>query len=129
MIERWGAFVARRALAVLLAGLVVRRRRRQPTGSASSTTSPRAASTTRTPSRRASWPLEQETFGNQGVDVVAIYSSEELIADDPAFQAEVERVVAGLCARHDEPGASPTTRCPIGRRRAWSAGTGTPPRC
>ena len=30
--------------------------------------------------------LERDTFGNQGVDVVAIYSSDELAADDPEFQ-------------------------------------------
>ena len=42
--------------------------------------------------------LERDTFGNQGVDVVAIYSSDELTADDPEFQAEVERAVAGYTA-------------------------------
>ncbi|KAA1428881.1 efflux RND transporter permease subunit [Nocardioides antri] len=39
---------------------------------------------------------EREIFGNHEVDVVAIYSSEELTADQPEFQAAVEAVVADL---------------------------------
>ncbi|MBA3782119.1 MAG: MMPL family transporter, partial [Nocardioides sp.] len=42
--------------------------------------------------------LERETFGNRTVDVVAIYSSDDLTADDPAFRGEVESVLAGLPA-------------------------------
>ena len=95
MIERWGSFVARRALAVLLAGLAVAvaaggvrlRRLRLAVPGRLRRHGLRVG--------RASWPLEQDTFGNQGIDVVAIYSSEDLTASDPEFQAEVQRVVEG----------------------------------
>ena len=40
--------------------------------------------------------LERETFGNRGVDAVAIYSSDDLTADSPEFRAAVEDVVAGI---------------------------------
>ncbi|MEZ0581111.1 efflux RND transporter permease subunit [Nocardioides sp. MH1] len=39
---------------------------------------------------------ERAVFGNHDVDVVAIYSSDDLTADDPRFRAAVEDVVAGL---------------------------------
>src|SRR3954469_4402368 len=39
---------------------------------------------------------EQQLFGNKSVDVVAIYRSKSLTADDPAFQADVERTLAGI---------------------------------
>ncbi len=39
---------------------------------------------------------EREIFGNKAVDVVAIYSSEDLLVSDPAFRAEVEDVLAAL---------------------------------
>jgi RND superfamily putative drug exporter len=39
---------------------------------------------------------EQELFGNKNVDVVAIYRSKTLIADDPAFEREVQQVLAGV---------------------------------
>lgn len=39
---------------------------------------------------------EQAAFGNQGADVVAVYSSKKMTVDDPAFRAEVQRVVAGF---------------------------------
>jgi RND superfamily putative drug exporter len=38
---------------------------------------------------------EQDLFGNKNVDVVAIYRSKTLAADDPAFQREVDDVLAG----------------------------------
>jgi len=39
---------------------------------------------------------EQALFGNHAIDVVAIYSSDELTADEPEFRAAVEAVVADL---------------------------------
>ena len=39
---------------------------------------------------------EQDLFGNKNVDVIAIYRSKTLTADDPAFQSEVDRVLADL---------------------------------
>lgn len=41
---------------------------------------------------------ERELFGNNGADVIAIYSSEELLASDPAFRDAVTEVVEGLPA-------------------------------
>ncbi|GAB6984422.1 MMPL family transporter [Nocardioides pyridinolyticus] len=41
---------------------------------------------------------ERETFGNRSIDVVAVYSSDELTAADPEFRGAVEDVVAGLPA-------------------------------
>jgi RND superfamily putative drug exporter len=39
---------------------------------------------------------EQDLFGNQNVDVVAIYRSASLTADDPAFEREVRETLAGI---------------------------------
>ncbi|TIC85038.1 MMPL family transporter [Nocardioides sp. GY 10113] len=41
---------------------------------------------------------ERALFGNQSVDVVAIYTSDDLTADQPAFRREVAAVVDGLPA-------------------------------
>ncbi len=40
--------------------------------------------------------LERETFGNRSVDVVAVYSSDDLEATAPAFRNEVEGILADL---------------------------------
>ena len=40
--------------------------------------------------------LERETFGNRGVDVVAVYADDELTVGDAAFEAEVRDRVAAL---------------------------------
>lgn len=50
--------------------------------------------------------LERETFGNKSVDVIAIYSSDDLEATAPAFRAEVQQTLAGL---PDDAVASVTT--------------------
>lgn len=39
---------------------------------------------------------EQAVFGSKNVDVVAIYRSTSLTADDPAFRREVEQTLAGI---------------------------------
>ncbi|HEY3017008.1 MAG TPA: MMPL family transporter [Nocardioides sp.] len=39
---------------------------------------------------------ELDAFGNQAVDVVAVYSDDELSAQDPEFEAAVRKVVAAL---------------------------------
>jgi len=94
MIERWGAFVARRPLAVLLAGLAVAISAGAYGFGVFDSLSQGGFDDPHSESARE-LALEQDTFGNQGIDVVAIYSSKELTADDPAFQAEVQRVVEG----------------------------------
>ena len=94
MIERWGGFVARRSLAVLLAGLAVAIAAGAYGLGVFDSLSQGGFDDPDSESARE-LALEQDTFGNQGIDVVAIYSSEDLTADDPAFQAEVQRVVEG----------------------------------
>jgi uncharacterized membrane protein YdfJ with MMPL/SSD domain len=95
MIERWGAFVARRAWAVLLAGVVVAIAAAAygvgVFGSLSNGGFDDAGSES-----YAELQSERESFGNRSVDVVAIYSDDELTADSAAFRAAVEQVVAGL---------------------------------
>jgi len=39
---------------------------------------------------------ELDAFGNQAVDVIAVYSDDQLSARDPAFRAAVQKVVNGL---------------------------------
>ena len=86
MIERWGAFVARRSLAVLLAGLAVAVAAAAYGFGVFDSLSQGGFDDKSSESARE-LKLEQDTFGNQGIDVVAIYSSDDLTADDPAFQA------------------------------------------
>ena len=97
MMERWGAFVARRALAILLAGvaLVIGAGAygfgvfdHLAQGGFDDPDSESARELT----------LERETFGSRTVDVVAIYSSDELTADSPDFRAEVEETLADVPA-------------------------------
>src|SRR6478735_9350247 len=95
MIERWGAFVARRALAVLLAGLAVAVAAGAYGFGVFDHLSQGGFDDQGSESARE-LVAERDTFGNQGVDVVAIYSSPDLVASDPAFRAGVEQVVAGL---------------------------------
>ena len=40
--------------------------------------------------------LERDTFGNKAVDVIAIYSSDDLAATAPAFRQEVQAILADL---------------------------------
>ena len=94
MIERWGALVARRSLAVLLAGLAVAVAAAAYGFGVFDSLSQGGFDDKSSESARE-LALEQDTFGNQGIDVVAIYSSDDLTADDPAFQAEVQRIVEG----------------------------------
>ena len=95
MIERWGAFVARRALAVLLAGLAVAVAAGAYGFGVFDHLSQGGFDDKGSESARE-LQAERDTFGNQNVDVVAIYTSEDLVATDPEFRADVEQVVSGL---------------------------------
>ena len=95
MIERWGAFVARRALAVLLAGLAVAIAAGAYGFGVFDHLSQGGFDDKGSESARE-LSAERDTFGNQNVDVVAIYTSEDLVASDPEFRSDVERIVAGL---------------------------------
>jgi trehalose monomycolate/heme transporter len=95
MLERWGGFVARRALAVLLAGLAL-------TVAAGAYGFGVFGSLSEggfnDPDSETSKELEaeQDAFGNRSVDVVAIYSDDELTADSAEFRAAVQNVVARI---------------------------------
>ena len=95
MIERWGAFVARRALAVLLAGLAVAFAAAAYGFGVFDHLSQGGFDDKSSESARE-LQSERDIFGNQNIDVVAIYTSKDLVASDPEFQADVEQVVAGL---------------------------------
>jgi len=95
MIERWGAFVARRALAVLLAGLAVAVAAGAYGFGVFDHLSQGGFDDKSSQSARE-LQGERDTFGNQNVDVVAIYTSQSLTASDPQFKAGVEQVVSGL---------------------------------
>ena len=95
MIERWADLVARRARAVVLLGVLV------AVGAASygigvfDALSQGGFDDASSESGRE-LRLEQDTFGNRSVDVVAIFSSDTLAADDQAFEDAVRATVAGL---------------------------------
>ena len=95
MIERWGAFVARRALAVLLVGVAVTFGAAAYGFGVFDHLSQGGFDDKNSESARE-LQAERDTFGNQNIDVVAIYTSPDLVASDPEFQADVEQVVAGL---------------------------------
>lgn len=97
MLQSWGAFVARRALLVLMVGIIA------VLGAATygaGVFDSLSEGGFDDPSSETSQALEveRETFGNQGVDVVAIYSSDDLPADDPAFRDAVQETLAGVPA-------------------------------
>ena len=90
--ERWGAFVARRALAILLAGLaLVIAAGAYGFGVFDHLAQGGFDDPDSESSRELA--MERETFGNRTVDAVAIYSSDELTARSPEFRAEVARTL------------------------------------
>ncbi|WP_341927795.1 MMPL family transporter [Nocardioides psychrotolerans] len=95
MIERWGDLVARRARAVLLAGVALAIAAAVYGIGVFDSLSQGGFDDPGSESARE-LALEQETFGNKSVDVVAIYSSEDLTASDPAFRQTVEDVVTAI---------------------------------
>jgi RND superfamily putative drug exporter len=95
MIERWGAFVARRALAVLLAGIALTLAAGAYGSGVFDSLSQGGFDDPDSESRRE-LVAEQDTFGNRSADVVAIYSSDDLTADQPEFRSAVADVVARI---------------------------------
>ncbi|WP_183099815.1 MMPL family transporter [Nocardioides pelophilus] len=93
MIERWGAMVVRRAVVVLLVGLGI-------TAAAMfagvGLEDELSAGGFEDPASESAQELEAEraAFGNQSIDVIAIFSSDDLVVSDPDFQAEVEETLA-----------------------------------
>ncbi|MAO79145.1 MAG: hypothetical protein CMH82_00495 [Nocardioides sp.] len=99
MIDRWGALVGRRALAVLLVGVLLTLGAGAFGAGVFDSLSQGGFDDASSESARE-LDAEREAFGNKGIDVVAIYADEDgdLSADDPAFRAAVEEVVAGIPA-------------------------------
>ena len=95
MLQRWAAFLARRALAVLLIGITLVAAAGAYGFGVFDSLSQGGFDDPDSESARE-LALERDTFGNRSVDVVAIYSSDDLEATDPAFRAEVEDVLAGI---------------------------------
>jgi trehalose monomycolate/heme transporter len=95
MVQRWGAVVAARAWWVLIASVVVVLASGAFGAGVFGSLSNGGFDDPATESARE-LRLEQDSFGNQDVDVVAIYSSDDLSAESTAFRAEVQRVVGGL---------------------------------
>ncbi|QIX28530.1 MMPL family transporter [Nocardioides sp. JQ2195] len=93
--ERWGAVIARRAVHVVVIGVLVVLGAGAYGAGVFGDLSQGGFDD---PSSESSRELakEREVFGNQTVDVVAIYSSDDKTVDDPEFEASVREVVAGL---------------------------------
>lgn len=95
MLDRWGGFLARRARAVLVLGLLlVIAAAAYGVGVFDSLS--RGGFDDPDAEGRIEMAQEREVFGNSAADVVAIYSSDDLAADDPEFRAAVEEVVTSL---------------------------------
>lgn len=95
MIERWGALVVRRALAVLLVALGVTALAAIAGVGLEDKLSAGGFDDPGTESARE-LALERETFGNRSIDAIVIFSSDDEEAASPAFQAEVQRTVAAI---------------------------------
>src|SRR5436190_917157 len=97
MIERWGAVVVRRAVVVLLVGLGI-------TAAAMfagvGLEDKLSSGGFDDPSSESAQELTQEraAFGNNAIDAIAIFSSDDEVVTDPAFRAEVEKTLAAVPA-------------------------------
>ena len=123
MLERWGAFVARRALAVLLAGIALTIAAGAYGFGVFDSLSTGGFDD---PDSEASVEreAEQDAFGNRSVDIDAIYSARRAHRRLPGVP------VRGGGRRRAAPGRTPSPRwCPTTTprpSRAWSAKTATP---
>ena len=122
MVESWGRFLAHRARTVLVAGVLGVIAAAAfgigvfPALSNGGFDDPGSESA-------RSWPLSKTSFGGHEQDVVAMYSSNDMVATDPAFERSVKAVVAGPARRRRRAGRD------VLRRRQPGAGerrTSTP---
>ena len=97
MIERWGGMVVRRAVVVLLVGLGITAAAmfagvgledKLSSGGFDDPSSESAQELTK----------ERDAFGNRSIDAIAIFTSEDQVVTDPAFQAELEETLASVPA-------------------------------
>lgn len=95
MIERWGALVVRRALAVLLVGLGITAAAAIAGVGLEDKLSAGGFDDPATEGSRE-LALERETFGNQSIDAIIIFTSEDQRVESPAFEAEVRETLAAV---------------------------------
>ena len=97
MIERWGGMVVRRAVVVLLVGLGITAAAmfagvgledKLSSGGFDDASSESAQELTK----------ERDAFGNRSIDAIAIFTSDDQVVSDPAFQAELEDTLAQVPA-------------------------------
>ncbi len=97
MIDRWGGFLARKARAVLIVGVLLFLGAGAYGAGVFDSLSQGGFDTPGSETDRQ-LSLERELFGNQGTDVIAIYSDDDLVASDPEFREAVAEVVDSLPA-------------------------------
>ena len=95
MIKRWGEYVGRRSLQVLLIGVFVVLGAAAYGAGVFDSLSQGGFDDPATESSRE-LTAERAGFGNRTVDVIAVYSSDSLDVDDPAFKDAVETTLADL---------------------------------
>ena len=95
MLDRWSRLLVRRPLAVLLAGLALALAAGAYGAGVFGSLSQGGFADPESESAMA-LSREQETVGNHGVDVVALYSSDELRVQDPEFRQRVEEALSGI---------------------------------
>ncbi|KRF12387.1 hypothetical protein ASG90_15560 [Nocardioides sp. Soil797] len=95
--ERWGAIVARRAVQILVIGLLAVLGAGAYGAGVFDSLSQGGFDDPNSESSRE-LAKERAVFGNQTVDVVAIYSSDDISVDDPEFETSVRDAVSGLPA-------------------------------
>ncbi len=95
MVERWGAWVVKRALAVLAIGLVAIAVSGYIGVGLEDKLSGGGFDDPATESSKE-LSAERDAFGNNSIDAITIYTSEELNVTDPTFQAEVEETLAAI---------------------------------
>ena len=95
MLRRWGQVVARHAVVVLLTGIALAL---AAGGYGSGVFDSLSQGGFDDPDSEASAALrvQREELGNHGVDVVAVYRSDDLEVTDPEFREQVEETLAGL---------------------------------
>ena len=98
MIERWGGIVARRALAVLLVGLLLAGVAAVFGVGLEDKLSNGGFDDPKSEGSRE-LALERDTFGNRSIDAIVIFSSKDEVATDPAFKAEVEKTLGAVPAK------------------------------
>ena len=95
MIDRWGTFLGRRPLAVLVAGLFITAAAVVYGMGVFDSLSQGGFDDPGSESARE-LRMEEQTFGNQAIDAIAIYSDPTSSADDPAFRDRVEAAIAQI---------------------------------